>query len=112
MPRIDVTSRIGRAHARFADDGGTLGALQRVRERLRRRCGARTGQHDQWRVQARLRVPVERRFAHRVSTALESIEDVHFLLDEGAAEITDHLWRAAAVITQIDDQRIGAGEQL
>ena len=43
---------------------------------------------------------------------MEGIEDVRLSPDEGAAEVTDHLRRASAVITQIDDQRICTGEQL
>ena len=112
MPGIDVATRIGCAHAGLAHHGGALGALQRVGECFCGGCGARAGQQEQRRVQSRLRMPVERRFAHGPATPAEGVEDVRVLLDEGAAEIAYHLRCTAAVFAQVDDQGIGPGQQL
>ena len=112
--KAHADTRVRPAPGAFPDDGSPAQVLQVVRELLAPREGLRAGQHVDRLAAAEARPGHVGRapgLPHALAVAVVHRDEMRRLVEQVAADQRHHVGVAAERATQVDDQRVGVGEQ-
>ncbi len=110
----DRLHRMGAAAGGLADDGGPLQVLEVVGELLGSREGLRAGQDVDRQVLREALAGDGGRgggLPDHLAVAIHHAIEERRLVKQVAGEVGDHLWRAATIVPQVEDQGVAAAEE-